>query len=100
MSLPWTQTGLRFVAVQNLICLEEVKLSMALLKHIDTRQSPSRSHESLLHTGGIDGIPTMQHSTMVKQSEQNQLIIITKNILDQTYVDISIFRERSYNSCS
>jgi hypothetical protein len=80
MSLPRTQTGLRFVAVQNLVCLEKVKFAMALLKHIDTGQSPSRSHESLLHTGWIDGIPTMQHSTMVQQSEQNQLIPITTDI--------------------
>lgn len=69
---------------------------MALLKHIDARQSPSRSHESLLHTGRIDGIPTMQHSTMVQQSDQNRLMLITKNICDEIYADISIFRGRSY----
>jgi hypothetical protein len=70
---------LRFVAVQNLVCLEQIKLAMTLLEHIDSWQSPSRSHESLLHTGWIDGISTMQHTTTL-QHRPNNLMLMTKNI--------------------
>jgi hypothetical protein len=94
VSLPWTQAGLRFVAVQNLICFEQIKLAMALLKHVDTWQSPSRSHESLLHTGWIDSITAMQHTTMFQQTPKSAdtndyISVLISNLLQSICIIMS-----------
>lgn len=57
--LPGTEAGLRFVTVEHLIGFEQIQLAMALLKHVDSRQTTSRSHQSLFHAGRVDDVASM-----------------------------------------
>ena len=57
---PGAEAGLRLVAREHVVGLDEVQLAGALLVHADPGQAARRGHQRLLHAGRVDDGATME----------------------------------------
>ena len=58
--------GLRFVGSEDVVGLDQLELSLALLKHIDAGQPARGRHQCLFHRCGVN------HGSMVKHRTEEQ----------------------------